>query len=399
MRNKIVYQSQAKSCGYSCVKMALIHSSNRSDFAYAPEPIVDKQAPSLAELIKYAYSLGLTLEAFKVRDSKEILKNRDFPILVCVYEKGLSHMLYIYKRKRRSFLAFDPSVGKREISFSSFESMFELKYLRPTSYEDISPKYNKKRPFSVLLNFVHCLCSFLPTLLLFISIYLLGSTSNYLPVSLAFMSAGLLFLLLSKMESKAMMMKFDKLYLNKVDDESTYKRKEKFFHYNQYKAALFSSRPSFILHLIEIFSILILFSFNNPYSLIALSSSLLFAVSIHLLFNSKDNIYQEDVASLEYEYYSRINSKEDRLVLLNKISKSGDKYMSLLMGKEAITFAFTSAISVLLTLINGIINIESFLSNFLMNYLMIQLTSNCLLSFSSLSKKNKEEAYFSFYFL
>ena len=72
------------------------------------------------------------------------------------------------------------------------------------------------------------------------------------------MSAGLLFLLLSKMESKAMMMKFDKLYLNKVDDESAYKRKEKFFHYNQYKAALFSSRPSFILHLIEIFSILIL---------------------------------------------------------------------------------------------------------------------------------------------
>lgn len=73
--------------------------------------------------------------------------------------------------------------------------------------------------------------------------------------------------------------------------------------------------------------------------------------------------------------------------------------MSLLMGKEAITFAFTLAISVLLTLINGIINIESFLSNFLMNYLMIQLASNCLLSFSSLSKKNKEEAYFSYYFL
>lgn len=399
MRNKIVYQSQAKGCGYACVKMALIHYSGRIDFAYASERKVEKQAPSLADLIEYGASFGLKLVAYKVRDSKEFLRNRDFPVLVCVYEKGFYHMLYLYKRKRKSFLAFDPSIGKREISFSSFESMFESKYLRATSYDDISPKFSKPKPFSGLLRFIHCLCSVLPSLFLITSIFFMGSSPLSLPIVLILMSLGLLFYLGSKIETKAMMNRFDKMYINRIDNDSSYTRKENFAHYNAYKASLFSSTPNFLIGIVEILSSLILFSLTNPYSLISLSSSLFFSIVIYLIFEQTKTKYEENVSNLEYDYYYKITSKENRLSLLNKISKNGDKYMSLLMTRQVINIAYIVSISILVTIINGKISIESFFSSAMMNYLMIELSSSCLASFSSIPKRKKEESYFIYHFL
>lgn len=379
--------------------MALIHCSGRNDFAYASERKVEKQAPSLAELIEYGASFGLKLVAYKVRDSKEFLKNRDFPVLVCVYEKGLSHMLYLYKRKRKSFLAFDPSMGKREISFASFEAMFESKYLRAASYDDISPKFSKPKPFSGLLSFIHCLCSILPSLFLITSIFFMGSSPLSLPIVLILMSLGLLFYLGSKMETMAMMNRFDKMYINRIDSESSYARKENFSHYNAYKASLFSSTPNFLITLVEIISSLALFSLTNPYSVISLSSSLLFSVVNYLLFGQAKTRYEDNVSRLEYDYYHMITSKENRLSLLDKVSKTGDKYMSLLMTRQVINIAYVVFISILVTIINGKVSIESFFSSATMNYLMIELSSSCLISYSSIPKRKKEESYFAYHFL
>ena len=379
--------------------MALIHVSKRRDFIYALEEKAEGQAPSFAELIHYGAKFGLRLGGYKVQDPREILTNKDFPLLVSVYENGFSHMLYLYKAKRKSFLVLDPKNGKREIEKADFIKIFDGRFLKVEEYNDIYPKIKPIHPISALSLSFHSLLNSLPSISLLLSIFSMNGQKENFILSLLLLLSSFLFLLLSKLETSLFIKRFDSLYLNKVDDNSLFKRRENYMHYNKYKSMAFVIYPTLILNILEILLTLFIFSFGDPYFFFSLVSSILFSLLLYFLFVSKEDSFNEKASSLEYSYFHFNKSEKNRLLELHSLSKVGKRYSVYLTIKDSASIIFACLASFFALYFKNDLGMELFFFTFISNYLMIGLIKQSLTNYDKLDEKKKEESYFIFNFL
>lgn len=379
--------------------MALIHASKRRDFVYALEEKVEGQAPSFAELISYGAKFGLRLSGYKVQDPREILTNKDFPLLVSVYENGFSHMLYLYKAKRKSFLVLDPKNGKREIGKMEFVKMFDGRFLKVEEYNDIYPKINPIHPVSALALSFHSFFNSLPSICLILSVFAMNEGKNGFLISLIFLLSSFIFLLSSKLLTSLLLKKFDSLYLKKIDNDGIFKRRENYVHYNKYKSLAFSVLPSLILNILEILLTLFIFSFGEPYFFLGLGSSIIFSLLLYFAFSIKENALNEKASRVEYSYCHFNKKKNDRLLDLSYLVKLSKKYSIFLTLKESISVIYAVLVSLLVIYFKSDFSMESFFFTSISNYLMIGLVKQALTNYDKIDEKKKEESYFVFNFL
>lgn len=260
---QIIYQSQNRGCGYTCVKMLLAHVYKRKEFAYLSEPPCYGVAPSLKEVIAYAGKHGLTLRGYKVSEKSRFTLPKKKPVLALIEEDGLSHLVYL-RLKGNSYWILDPARGKRKLKHDEFASLFQGIYLEVESVaqneESIElPSYlNKRRSFLTTLLRVIALIA------MFVAFYFVDDQGSYLFALIAFVFFCS-FTVLERIYLSRSLRAFDGLYLGSVTSLPLEERRDAYFHYLRFKAAIFTRVPSLCSGALMIVALGILFWLNEEW--------------------------------------------------------------------------------------------------------------------------------------
>ena len=381
MRTELVYQSQRQGCGYACVKMALIHSSHRRDFAFASEKPIAGQAPSFADLIAYGRSYGLKLAGYKVWDSREVLMNRN---------------LYPFIAIRDEVVFYDPSAGKRRLPTSSFASILQNYVLIEEGYEDVSQPIKAKRPVAALTQLSGTVLSLFPSFLLLSGLLLL----SFIP-ELGFWSIGLfLGSLLASMGGRlylsSRLKRFDDHYLDGVDDGDPSLRKERYLHYHAYKAAVFSTAPQLLSSLFELLAAFSFLSFADLQLGLSLAILILLLCLKHLLTRPALEKKSARIERMEKTFLS--GAPGDRKALLRGLKEESESFSFAYLIDHAFG-SFLALCLACLSLLPSSFSAERFLFVGMSLLFVSSLVEKCFDSAKKLKKKKAEEGYFRLHFM
>ena len=232
MKETVIYQGQKKSCGYACVKMALVHASSNKTYRQIREPDCNGKSPSIQEIQEFGKEYGLCLNAWKV-DPRDILLAEEFPLLCVISKNGLAHMVYLKKKRRNRFLVFDPSAGEMWIKEEEFANSFSGVYLDIGSFHETK----KPKPQRILGGFGPALqmASALLGVICFAlaSLSLDGKRAIWSPVFLlAGMVSVFVFALAAMLETK----RFDSKYQKRLISTDIGNRRRLFHVYYRYRA-------------------------------------------------------------------------------------------------------------------------------------------------------------------
>ena len=397
MKERIVFQSQTKGCGYATVKMALIHSSKRKDFAFAPEPEISGKAPTLAELIAYAKGYGLTLSAFKVSDPAEIVQNEEYPLMLVIEENRLSHMVYLIGKKGRRFLVLDPAKGKRLLKKEELVALFTGTFLVERGYRDITERFPKKRPIRFLWKVLDLILSITPSLFLVSGLISL----DYLPLwgSLPLFALALVSLFAFRYFKMVEFKAFDEKYGPFLLEENSSKRKELYAHYQSYKGLAFSAGNVLAASLTQTLIIAALFALRNYLFGIALGAAILMEVAINLIDMPRQRKSFEEIEEREYAFLNYKLSEGERKLSLLSLFSSSSTLAGFLLWKEAFHLGVSVGLGALSIAITGVADFESFVYYCLALHLLITSVDGIFKAGEESEKKKREEPFFAFHFL
>ena len=395
----IVYQAQKKGCGFASVKMALCHASRRRDFAYAPERIIQGDAPSFAELITYAAKMGLQLLAFRC-EKESLLKNEDYPLLLSVEENGLTHMVFLKEEDLLGrFVVYDPSCGKRVFKKQELVEIFDGRYMALGEYKNVAPRFSRPKPFPNKSVFLSCLFSLSPIASLSAGILLLGYSGENMFIALPCFAFSLITLSLSRMFTSKQMERFDEQYLEMVDDDNLPTREERFVHYHRYKAAALSSLSRLLVSLLEVAAALAFFAFRDPLLAFMMGTGLLLVTLEHLLDDEKEARRKDAVEKLEYRYIHHRLRQEERLAILSTLSKESGRYFRSLIFRETLIIASAIALSAIaISISSEQFALEQFLFYSLAISAVMSQGSSALGNYQGRQIKRQEEPYFALHF-
>lgn len=395
----IVYQAQRKGCGFASVKMALCHASGRKDFAYAPERLIQGDAPSFAELMNYSAKMGLQLLAYQCEKSS-LLENEEYPLLLSIQEDGLTHMVYLKKEDLMGrFVVYDPNRGKRVFAKEELVKLFDGRYMSLGEYRDIAPRFSKPKPLPSKTVFLSCLLSMSPIALLSLGILLLGYSGENMFVALPCFALSLISLSASRLFSTKQMERFDGRYLEMVDDDNLSAREEKFVHYHRYKAAALSSLSRLLVSFLEVAAALAFFAFRDPLLAFLMGTGLLVVTLEHLLDDEKEARRKEAVEKLEYRYVHHRIRQEERMAILTTLSKESSRYFRSLIFRETLIIASAIALSAIaISISSEQFALEQFLFYSLAISAVMSQGSSALGNYQGRQIKRQEEPYFALHF-
>lgn len=395
----IIYQAQKKGCGFACVKMALCIASGRKDFAYAPERIIDGPAPNLGELVEYGRHYGLTLGGYRVDDPMEILKANEFPLLICIEEDGLHHMVVLECSRGSKFVILDPARGRRVMKKEDLACLFDGTYLAVERYENIAPKIHRIRPMRLRDSALMLLFSMLPILSLALGLLFLSAGGENFPVALAFFALALLSIVTSRAYTSAQLKRFDGRYLKKVDDPRSFAREERFLHYHLYKAAALSSLSRLVTSVFEVVAALVLFGIRDAALTLSLCSGLLLVTLDYLLENEKEKRMKSEVERLEQGFLRGTMSEDRRRETLDSLAAASSRYgRSLILRNALILIGALSLSAITIACFGGDLTTERFLLYAFATGMIMQQGGGALREFDLYEEKNREEPFFVLHF-
>ena len=397
MRTELVYQSQRQGCGYACVKMALIHSSSRRDFAYAAEKLITGQAPSFADLIAYGRSYGLKLSGYKVWDSREVLANRNlYPFIATIREDGFSHAVYVVKKVRDDVVFFDPSAGKRRLSASAFASLFEGYVLIEEGYEEVSQPIRRRNPVAALSQFSGTLVSIFPSFLLLSGLLLLSFIPELGFWSIGFFLGSLLASMGGRLYLSSRLKRFDDHYLDGVDDGDASLRKERYAHYHAYKAAVFSTAPQLLSSLFELMAAFSFLAFADLQLGLSIAILILLLCLKHLLTRPSLDKKRRRIERLEKAFLSE--APTDRKAILRSLGEESESFSFAFLIDHAFG-SFLALCLACLSLLPSSFSAERFLFVGMSLLFVSSLVEKCFDSAKKLREKKAEEGYFRLHFM
>lgn len=266
----MIYQAQRRGCGYAAVKMALVHASKQKRFAYAPEPLIEKKAPSLADLIRYASSFHLSLSAYKVRDGWRLLHDERCPMLLVLKEDSFQHMVYFSGRVGHYCKILDPARGVRWLKEKELLAKFQGSFLCINGYDGgREVPYRPPRPIRAVPRLLFLFFPLILTLCLLLGLSLLNGPNPYL--SLPFFVGCLIAEAGKRICFHISMQQFDREYVEGIDDPDPERRKERFVHFHSYKKAAFAGMPNLWSSLLEVGVLTFLIGQNDLYLCLALA--------------------------------------------------------------------------------------------------------------------------------
>ena len=108
-----VSQVGPSDCAFTCLKILLANYHKDKNYLF----LDSKDEPyNYKEIIEIASEHHMKLTGIKVTSADELLKSKDFPLIVTLEkEKGIKHSVLILGVTRKYAKIFDPAVGKRRI--------------------------------------------------------------------------------------------------------------------------------------------------------------------------------------------------------------------------------------------------------------------------------------------
>ena len=399
MRARIVYQAQEKGCGYAAVKMALVHASGRKDFAYAKEPDIGSgQAPSIADLVRYASLMGMKLGAYKARDPREVLTSKSFSPFICVLrDSGRLHAVYVVSASRGRVGFLDPGSGRRTASQEEFSSAMEGTVLLIEAYEDVAPKAEKPRPIGVLAEIAATALSALPPMLLLAGLLLLSFAGRLGLAALSLFLLSLASSLFGKWHISRAMRRFDISYMDGVDSSVPSRRKELFVRYHSYKAAAFSGMPMAISSCLELAASSFFLSFGDPTLGLGIAIMLLALCLKWIFVSPRMEALKREVGGLENDFLSS-DSLRRRTEAISGLRNGSARFSSALLAESAFGYVLSVCIGCLCLLMSQP-SAERFVFSSLSLMLIYSIADKLRDSFSKMSTKRREEGYFAFHFM
>ncbi|MCR5079657.1 MAG: hypothetical protein K6B65_07065 [Bacilli bacterium] len=397
MRPKIVFQSQAKGCGYAAIKMALIHSSGRYDFAYAEEPRISSHAPSIADLVGYAIEHGLTLVPYKVNHPEDLRDNTEYPLLIVIRENYLTHMVYLVKRRGRRYILFDPVKGKRTMPMEELHEKFTGTFLCERSYHDVSPTYCKKKALPTHYFVFDAVFSILPSLLLILGLFLFGIAPLWVGMGLICLS--LFSLAASRFVKLHHYKEFDRRFGSHLLSQNSGDRRVLYTHFCSYKGLAFSSVGGLLSSLLEFLLAMAIFSYRNAIFGIVLCIASLMSIGIEVIDSPREKRSAEILEEKENAFLSYSMNQEERKLSLLSLFASGSSFAGSLLAKEAFFLGASIGLGALTMAITGIYDFESFVFYTMGVVLVLQCLKQAFAKMEQVDKKRREEPYFLYHFL
>ncbi|MCF0112774.1 MAG: hypothetical protein HUJ60_02230 [Bacilli bacterium] len=386
----MIYQAQAKGCGYAAVKMALVHASGRRDFAYADEPDAE-EAPSLNALIDYAGKHGLVLRPYRLEKPRELRKNRDYPVLAVCEEDGRSHMVYVQGYRHKKFIVFDPASGVQKLGSNEFFARFSGVYLALGEYEEKGEAFKKKRPIS-LADTAHSISlSIVPVVLIGASILLLGTElPKYLSV-IAFVF-GLLSLIASYAFTRRVSRRFVRDHSAPLLCENDNLRQERFKRFEAYFRTAFSGKNQAVVAFFSALGIGVVLAFRDAF--------LGYAIAVSMAVYGLLAVFDGPLLSREAKELGRMESfflrgdAEHRRASYFALRKQAERYGDHLFVRELVFFAVASAISFVFLAPQGRLSFDAFVYYFfgIVYFLMKMDEGRRALELEE--ERRKEEPYF-----
>lgn len=344
MKESVIYQAQKKSCAYACVKMALVHASKNRAFREIREPSCNGKTPSLQDAQDFAKENGLILTAWRIVP-EDLAFADTFPLLCVVSRNGLSHMVYVQKKRKEKFLVFDPGLGEIWMKEEELIKMFTGVYLEISSYEEIrNPKHVRIMPaFGTVLQ--------IASSLLAVFLFAAGSLvldSSY-PLLAPLMLLGAVVSVVVYVIASLLSMKvFDSTYQKQMITTDISQRRRLFNVYYRYRTDAVSGTSMRVMSFAVPLAFGALLSFQDPLLGITLVMDLLllvvsWATDVPVADRAKSRLESQE-NSFQYSALTE-EAVADRLDELNKSSRSLTRYLCIrqvMVFVVAIGFALLS---------------------------------------------------------
>ena len=390
----LIYQRQEKGCGFACVKMALAKQSHRKEYRHLEEPKIYGVAPSLREIIQYASAHGLILKAYRLSNPKKIVDFLKEPVLAMIQEDGLTHMVYLRKKRGKTFFLYDPSKGKRRCKEKEFFSSFTGIFLKKEHYEEKEDSFQKPIFLPRRTIFLLDLLKSFSVLLVFLGFYFVDEQGSF-PITVGLLGGFAILTVLSRSLLSKKMRQFDEKYLDSLLLIEPRKRKEAYLHFHRFKAAICSREPNLFAGALEIAALLVLFSLNELWMGMAMLFIFLLLLLERGLLYPKLAKKEEELSRAEEDFLSDSRTpgheKVDAAKLSSLTYSLADRFCYrdyLLLAIEAFLALAVSFLSSSSTSLNG------FFVWLMGLYLFGEESGKFLSCFFGKEDFRKEEAYF-----
>ncbi len=394
----VISQAQERGCGYAVVKMALVHCSRRRDFAYAPEPLAVIRSPSFADLVSYAQKNGLRLGCYKIRDRRDLLNNKDYPLMVSIEEAGVSHLVYLLKHRGHKFIFIDPARGKRAMKDEEFVAIFTGQYLKEEEYRECGVHYARPEPIPQTNRALLGLCSFAIQIFILLTMLFFGNGADYL-FPLGFLLAAASFMIAQRGMLSSTMKQFDKAYLARVDDDDYRVRTRNLVHYHSYKAAAFASMPSLAANFGTLATGSLILTLNDRYMGLCICAIYLLAMIEHLFLIPRYERRKVELEEKEARYQSVSIVKKKRAALLQDLTSDAYHLADYLSVRGLIIAGICIGLALFILYRNGDFVLNRFLFTAFAFFFIFHQVDALSKAGDLLATKRREEPYFALHFM
>ena len=378
--------------------MALLFCSHNQHVLSLPEPPINGNAPSIANLIQYAKKEGLTLAAYRIVDFSVVGKSIELPILTVMKEDGLTHMVFLYKRKKHGFLALDPNLGERLVTDEEFYKIFSGVYLEIQGFEEKGGRPSSRHSVSTKTTTLLSLSALLPASLLIAGALLL----EYTPFPILAWALVLLSCLsqcIPSIIAQRHSRKFDQEYLWKVDAKNPKRRRENYIHYHRYKRAALMSFPLLFGHLFQLSAALVFFAIHDLALGLVLAIALAISIVDYLVETPILNRKKHEAEHNEAKYFDGLMEEGERKALLGALSLNAKDFGIHLSLRQGILFLTSALLSFLAGLLGGDMTVTHLLFVFFACLFLFSESEKSYRYAELIEEKRKEEGYFQLHFM
>lgn len=306
-------------CGFACLEMLLANFHHDKNYLFLKH---EDRKYNFRELINIGKVNGIELLGVKVLDPMELHNCHEFPFIAVIRNKNSeNHSVIVKKIKRNKVYIYDPSLGKRILTFEEFilrwtKLALIVKNGVKTKLKIKSPSFIRRKD-KILLTIFQIIgsCSLL------IGTYFIDK-SNYFFIPIIFFLVFIIFeIVFRRYLLYSLSLIDEKIFSNEIDlNNSTYQ--EVYKTIQDYKASSLTLLPNLIFALLVCLFMSIIVILNSNLNFIYILISVILS-----LFET-------------YVVLPRLKSEEAKLIELENIAyKSNNSYEFKLFSTRATAFA------------------------------------------------------------
>ena len=381
-----IKQLRDNDCAFASLKMLMAYYSKNKDYLFMKQDL-DRDNYSLWDIIQIAKKYGVEIQGVKISDMTKqfTLDFQPFLALFKDINNENGHLVFVRKIKKKKLLIYDPKKGKYWMKLSKFHEIWSGIYLRVISYDPAFYRAEDTKIFKKTGMIVGNIINALSSILLMIGFYFVRDDSYFI-VPLAFVVGFVLFSILSNILIKRSAFKFDKAVSTQVYNKENKNFPKKYEEILKYKTFIFTSPSILITNILLILFFVVITCLNDIKN--AAFFGVLFIIGLldYFVFKKINNHCSNKIEDLENKLSKHGISENDFIYNFQILSKTTDKFATVLLLRRYIIGFFIFALTFVLMAISRQVSLNYLIFNFLIYDIVYQYFQKCI-SYG----ENKEE--------